>query len=1031
MLCASQVYAQNRTVTGTVTSKDDGLPLPGVTVKVTGTQIGTQTNGAGKFTLSAPATAKTLDFGFIGYASQTVSIGSGSINVALSASSRQLEEVIVTAGGLASSRKSQGTVVNTVKAEELTAAKPVNVAAGLLGKVPGLQINGTTGGTNPSFRIVLRGMRSLTGNNEALVVLDNVIVPNAVLGNLNPEDVEDIQILNGASGAALYGSDASNGAVIIKTKKGKKGQAEIKAQQSVQIEQVAFYPKLQQTFGGGSDNDLRLFLPYENQQYGPAYDGVVRELGLPLANGAIQMKPYEWTNGKYDFWDTGRTNQTDLSISSGDEKGSMYISGQYADISGTTPKDKFNRANIRFNGMRVMTKNLVANYSITYAQNRYDQTTQTSTIYDQMLEGPGNAPLLDYKDWRNDPYADPSGYYNAYINNPYFTIDNYREKIRNDYLTGSADLKFTPLKWMSLTYRVGFSTRNNSGKSYSDIYKFNDYIKTRPEVGNYKKTDLVGDVTDNSLYTTRITNEFQAAFTHRITDFNFNLVLAGYMRQDRSKSLSATVNGLVQPGLFNLSNSTNPPTASEANYLARQQAVYAVLNIGYKDFLFLNATARNDWDSRLIVKNRSFFYPSVNLSFVPTDAFTALKDIKDIDYIKIRGGFSKVGQVNLGTGNSFGAYRLDATFSQGAGYPYNGVGGFTLNNTIVSNNLTPEFTYSAEAGIDVALFKNRVVAGVTYYSNKTKNQTVTTAVASTTGYTSYLLNAGQTSGKGLETSINFTPVKTKDWDVRVGANFSYYNNRTDELLAGIPNINLGSFTGAGSFAVAGQPFPVLMGRSYVRDPNGRIIVNPVTGYPSGTSTFQQYGNAAPTRIFGTNFTASYKGITLGAVAEYRAGYLIYNAAGTTLDFSGAGYLSAEYNRERFVIPNSSYLQGGVYVPNTNVTVRDGGPAYWTIAGPRRNIDENYITSGAFWKIREITLSYDLPKSLLGKSKFIRAARLSAQGRNLFIFLPKNNVYTDPEYSAGDGNSSGNAVGLTSLGQTPPSRYFGGTLSLTF
>jgi TonB-linked SusC/RagA family outer membrane protein len=1027
----SQAYAQNRTVTGTVTSKDDGLPLPGVSVKVTGTSIGTQTNANGRFTLSVPSTARSVDFTFLGYLPFTATIGNGPINVSMSTNTRQLDEVIVTAGGLASSRKSQGTVTTTIKAEELTAAKPTNIASGLLGKVSGLQINGTTGGTNPSFRVVLRGMRSLTGNNEALIVLDNVIVPNAVLGNLNPEDVEDIQVLNGASGAALYGSDASNGALIIRTKKGQKGKAEIKVSHNVLVEQVAFFPKMQKQFGSGSDNDLRIYLPFENQQYGPAYDGSMQELGLPLANGDVQRVPYSWTNSKYDFWENGLTNQTDFSISSGDDKGTLFASAQYADVTGTTPKDKFNRANVRFNGTRSMTRNLYATFAVSYTQNRYDQTTQTSSIYDQLINSPGQAPLLDYKDWKTDPYADPSGFFNAYYNNPYFTLDNNRENTRNDYLTGSTDLKYSPVKWMDITYRLGFATRNYSNKNYSDIYKFNDYIKTRPEVGAYKKTDLVGSTQDNTLYTTRITNELQAAFKHRINDFNFNLVVAGYLRQDRSKSLTATVNGLVVPGLFNLSNSTNTPTATETNYLARQQAVYGVLNIGYKDYLFLNATARNDWDSRLLPENRSFFYPSVNVSFVPTDAFSFLKDVSQIDYIKLRAGYSKVGQVNLGSGTSFGAYRLDPTFTQGSGFPYNGQGGFTIGNSIVSPNLTPEFTYSFETGIDASFLKNRVNATVTYYDNTTKSQTVTTSVASSTGYTSYLLNAGQTSGTGIESSLSLVPVKNKDWEVRVGGNFSYYKNIVDELLAGIPNINLGSFTGAGSYAVAGQPFPVLLGRSYARDPQGRIIVNAVTGYPSATSTFQQYGNASPTKILGLNLSATWKGITLSGVAEYRGGYNIFNAMGSTLDFSGAGYNTALYNRERFVIPNSSYLLNGVYVPNTNITVKDGGPAYWSIAGPRTAIEENYVTPGNFWKIREIALSYTLPQSLLVKSKFIRAAKISAQGRNLFIFTPNTNVYTDPEFSAGDANSSGNAVGLTSLGQIPPSRYFGGTLSLTF
>ncbi len=1030
LLSSARLYAQNRTITGVVTGRDDGLPIPGVTVRVTGTNLATQTNANGRYSLSVSPGAKSLDFTFVSYAPVTANIGSDNVlNVALQPSTRQLSEVIVGAGGLAASRKSQGTAITTIKADQLTEAKATNVAAGLLGKVAGLQISGTTGGANPNFRVILRGQRSLTGNNEALIVLDNVIVPNALLSNLNPEDIQDIQVLQGASAAALYGSDASNGALIITTKKGQKGKVEIKAQQTLSVEAVAFFPKLQKKYGSGSTNDVKTYLSYENQQFGPAFDGTLRDLGLPFANGDIQRVPYAYQNDKYDFWENGLTSQTDLSLSSGDEKGTLFMSGQYNRTTSTLPTDVFTRANFRINGTRNITSKLLATYSVNYAQNRYDRSsTGAGTIYDQLLNSPSQAPILSYKDWRNNPYADPSGYFNAYYNNPYFQIDNNRNTVRNDYLTSSIELKYSPAKWVDLLYRTGLSTRNQSDKSTSDVYRFSDYIKARPEVGNYKKTDLVGSVTDGFFYSTRLTNEFQATFKKQVGDFKLNLVTAAFMRQDRSRDLSSSITGLVQPGLFNLGNSTNPPTATEVTYTARQQAIYGVLNVAYKNYLFLNATARNDWFSTLAPNNRSFFYPSANVSFVPTDAFEGLKNIDQIDYIKLRAGYSKVGNVNIGNSTDFGAYRLDPTFSQGSGYPYNGVGGFTLNNTIVSTDLKPEFTYTFETGAEMSFLKDRINATITYYHNRSDNQTVTAAVSTATGYSNYLLNAGQTSGYGIESLLNLTPVKTKDWRVDVGANYAYSQVVVDYLLGGLPNINISGGT-PGVYGVAGRPYPVIQGAGYVRDDQGRIVVNAVTGYPSPTSNVVDFGNSRPTKVLGLNFNVSYKGFSLTSVAEYRAGYVFYAGAGTGLDFNGAGINSVAYDRERFVIPNSSYLQNGVYVANTNVTVRDGGPAYWSISGPRRGINENYIIPGNFWKIREIALAYTLPKSLLGDSKIIKSARISAQGRNLFIFTPKTNVYGDPEYSSNTANN-GNGIGLTAL-SNPPSRYYGGTISLTF
>jgi TonB-dependent SusC/RagA subfamily outer membrane receptor len=351
MLCITQVYAQNRTVTGTVTSKDDGLPLPGVSVTVSGTTIGIQTNASGKFSLNVPASAKSLRFSFIGFSTLELPIGSsGVVNAGLSSSASQLSEVVVTAGGLEARKKEQGYASTTIKPASLTAAKPVNAIAGLNGKVAGLRISATGSGVNPNYRIVLRGMRSLKGNNEALVVVDNVIVPNTILANINPEDIEDIQVLNGAGAAALYGSEASNGALVITTKKGQRGQTSVRVSQTTTIEQVSFYPKFQQAFGSGSNGDTQVYTEYENQQYGPAFDGVVRPVGLPLVNGDQQMLPYAWSGKKNDFWKNGLTNQTDFNLSSGNDRSTIYTSGQYANISGTTPGDKFNRGNVRVNG---------------------------------------------------------------------------------------------------------------------------------------------------------------------------------------------------------------------------------------------------------------------------------------------------------------------------------------------------------------------------------------------------------------------------------------------------------------------------------------------------------------------------------------------------------------------------------------------------------------------------------------------------------------------------------------------------------
>ncbi|WP_316802488.1 SusC/RagA family TonB-linked outer membrane protein [Pedobacter nototheniae] len=1034
MFVAITAIAQERTITGTVTSQDDRLPIPGVSVKVKGTQSGAVTDANGKYSVKVPSGSSVLEFTFIGYATHSRTItGSGVINVVLTSDAQSLNEVVVSAAGLTARKKELGNAQTTLKNDQLTQAKPTNIVAGLTGKVAGLNIQGVSSGVDPNYRIILRGMRSITGNNQALIVVDNVIVPNTVLSNLNPDDIEDLTVLNGASSAALYGSAASNGALIITTKRGKRGGGglDIKVTNTTTLEQVAFFPQLQKEFGSGSDNDLQIYLPYENQQYGPRFDGIVRPIGRPLQDGSIQSVPYSYTDGKNKFWDTGVTNVTDFSINSGSEKGSLYASGQYLTSTGTTPGDKYNRATVRIGGTQKISDKIDFNYSTYYAQNRNDKTTQTGNIYNYLLNAPSQANLTDYSDWRNNPFANPNGYYNAYYNNPYFMADNYRQQIRKDYFIGSAEIKYKPLNWLDFTGRIGITTLNQSSKSYSDVFIYSDYTKSISGSSEYKNQDILGGVTDAANYNTTISSDFIAHAQKKVNDFKFDLTALAQLQNKQYKTVSASVAGLVTPGLFNLSNSTNPPTAGEANYLYRSYGLTGKLDIAYKDYLFLTATGRNDWVSNLAPQNRSFFYPSVSLSFVATDAIQALKDIKEIDFIKLRGGWSKVGQVNLGNANDFGAYYLEPTFGQGSGYPYNGKGGLTVGNTLISPSLKPEITQGFEAGIEYSLMKSRISGTATYFNTKTTNQTIPTGISNASGYSGYLTNTGKTSSKGIELALSVVPLRTEDWEITLGSTFTHYDNKVLEIGSGLTQLTLAAYGGsAGSYAVEGQPFPVIQGKTHVRDPQGRIIVDPITGYPSATDNISVLGQASAPDQLGLNINVKYKGITLYASGEYRTGNIIYNSGGTTFDFSGAGINTIAYNRDRFVIPNSSYLLNGQYVPNTNITVRDGGPGYWTIAGPRTGIDENYVTSAAFWKIREISLAWDIPKSFLMKSKVVKAAKISVQGRNLFIFLPKTNVYTDPEYSDGDASSSGNAIGLTGLNQTPPSRFYGATLSLT-
>lgn len=1031
-MLARQAWAQDRQITGKVTAEEDGTSLPGVSISIPGTNTGTITNQQGVYSLNVPTGTRTLSFSFVGFLSKRVDITSGSVvNVVLASDSRQLNEVVITAGGLTAQRRELGNQSTTIRSQEITQGKASNIAAGLSGKVPGLIITGVSSGTNPNYRLVLRGNRSLTGNNQALIIIDNIISPNSILGNLNPEDIQDIQVLNGAGAAALYGSDASNGALIVTTKKGKAGITEVKLSNTTTFERVSFLPQLQNGFGSGTTPDeVPTYTPYENQQYGPAFDGSELEIGKPLQDGSIQKTTYSPKNSREKFWQTGIQNQTDFSISSGDEKSTYFLSGQYFTQQSTVPYDKYQRYSIRANSTRQVFKNLTATFNTNFIANRYDQSPLAGAAYENLLMSPGQVDVTQYENWRTDPFANPNGYFNEYYDNPYFTLSNNRSQTRNDYFQGNLELRWTPIRSLALTYRVGISTRNNSSKSSFGKFTYSDYTKG---ISGSSKTDDPGSVNDYSGFSTQLVNDLIANYKTKLSqNFSLDLVLGASLRGNTSKDVSVSANGLVVDGLFNVGNSLNNPGAGEGNFTTRQVGVYGSAQLGFRDYLYLNVTGRNDWRSVLAKSNQSFFYPSANVSFIVTDAFPVLQENSWLQSLKLRGGYSQVGNVNLGSNFSGGAYALTPTFGQAFGYPYSSGAGFTLGNTLVAPNINPEITTGFEAGLDFELKRYRVNGSLTLYKTNTVDQTINVLVSTASGFSNLLTNVGEVENKGLESIISVTPIRTASGlEVTLGANYTLNRNKVISLSDQSDQLVLSSVgTASRILAKVGSPFPLLQTTRYNRDPQGRIIVDPITGYPASDGTYSDVGITTPPHVFGVNSLIRFKGIRFTTLFEYRNGHYIYNAVATGYDFSGAGIRTAWYNRDRFVVPNSSYKAAdGSFVANTNIAVRSGGADFWTDGTRNTGIGENYTNSAGFWKLREVSIGYDLPATLLARTKFIKGATVSVQGRNLFIWVPKSNLYTDPEYSANGSDS--NAVGVTNLGQTPPARYFGGTVSLTF
>jgi len=1078
LLFASQVYAQNRTVTGTVTAKEDGLPLPGVSVRVQGTTIGTVTGVDGRFSIAAPSKNSSLIFTFIGYGVQTVPVGTNTnLTITLTNSSRQLGEVVVTGAlGIRRQAKELGFAATNIQSKDLTEARPTNFTNGLAAKVPGLVLSTLDNGINPTTRFTLRGNRHINGNNYALVVLNGVpISPNDV-NTINPDDIESVNVLNGAGAAALYGSEASNGALIITTKHGStNGAPQISYTNTFQLESISYFPKLQTRFGsyGGEGGEyvdpLTGFIikqaPFENQSYGPEYDGSMQMLGIPAPDGTIQKYPYltPKKDPRLAFFQTGTTEQNNVSYAAGDAANSFNLSASNVSRTGVVPKDKYDRTSARISATKtygIFKADFTAGYTqentSTYGAG-YDGTSLDGgrTLLSTLLNTPSWVPLTNFKDI-NSTFADVNTYYNSYGVNPYWIINNSRYNTRADNFNGSFTGTVTPTKWFDATYRIA----SNFGTAIQQFTRaqvdFSGYAHSDPTggfgteatsaLGNTATTpgSLPGQVLnitqfgDGSIATppngvltsapagpqgySRIQQDVFLNFHHTFfNDFKANLLVGNTVWQQYYQQVSNSSTNLLVNGFYNIGSILGVPTTNQTSGKIRQIAYFSSLNIGYKDYAFVEGTIRNDRDSRLSAANRSFYYPSVKGSFIFTQAIPKLQNNKIISFGKLRASYSKVGDVNVSP------YTINNVFIATNGFPYGNTGGLSLSTGLNNPNLKPESTKEIEFGADLGFFNNRINANVTYYNNHTTNQTLSITTSPATGYTGALVNIGEVQNKGYEFKLNVEALTRENNKVglNLGGNFSIQNSNVVSLVNGLNQISLGGYSNASINAVVGQPYPVLYGTDVQRDPQGRVIVDPITGNPKAANGLVPLGRTTPKYILGLTQSVSYKFMVLSLVSEFRTGNVIYNQGLSQATAAGVSALSASSGRQRFVFPNSVIQTApGVYTPNTNITTSAGDIGFFD-AGDYYASASTYVTSGAFWKLREANLNFDLT-SFVKKSRFIKRASFALVGRNLLMFRPKSNTWSDPEFSG----TSGNAVGYSN-NQLPPTRIYGANLNVTF
>lgn len=1023
LLVVQLTLAQEKTISGKV-SDQSGIALPGVNIIIKGTTTGTQSDFDGNYALSSNV-GDVLVFSYVGLQTQEITVAeSSTINVTMLEDAESLDEVIVTAVGIKRKPDEITTAYENLKAEEITSANNPDAVQSLVGKVSGLQINTTNTGVNPSTTIRLRGTRSLSGSNSALVVIDNVISSATILSDLDPEIIESINILKGPNGAALYGSRGGNGVIIVTTKKGTKNQGKLNISYSttLSLEKIAFLPQLQDRYGKGYWGEIDAF---DQGSWGPEYDGSIQPVGLPYPT----INDYRYTDYEFkkdnmkDFFDTGIAVQNTITLSGGDSEGFYSLSANRRTTDGIIPDDTYKKDFLALSAGKTFGKLSLSgnarfttedqNVSATIVDN--DGFIRLSGVYAELAQLPSDINVTDFDSGSN------TDHWTAFGNSPYWVKNNQRTVSENTRSDLSAELSYQFNDNISAVLRSNVVTNSGKGFTFANAY-----------VSEYTVT---GDSRDIQSSLSVTSNNSRTLYTDLIANFNYDLTedialksLIGF-NSTESKGFSQTTSGdiLTLPGLYTVENISSGISVSDFSSKARQQAVFANIDLSYKDYLYLNLTGRQEWDSRLQSPGRDigdigFFYYSVGASFIPTKAFPEIKS-NFFHKMKVSGGYVKVANIS-----ALGAHDLFDTGFRPAAFPYpGGVNSFIIPSSTFDNAIEPEFINTYELNLNLELLKRGGIPRITldgsysFYTND--NQILSASVSSATSVFSAGINVGETQTNAYEVDLGLTPIKTDNFKWRL--NFGYASQKTTATKITEDSDQLGS--GApGIYAIQNQEFPLIQGTAYERDEAGRVVLNP-DGSPRTASGLKVLGKTTPDYIlnFGTEFT--YKGFKLSAVADFRTGHVFYSGIYNNLSGQGRSFITAENGRGHFIFPNSTVQGSGT----TNTTVLTG-PSY---GGPSayaqyqsfvqsddfQGVDENFIVDATAFKLREIALSYALPSKVL-ENTFIQGLSVGISGRNLLVVLPKENRgYNDPEIGSGIGG----------YGQTPPTKFYSMNVKFNF
>ncbi|PZX60106.1 TonB-linked SusC/RagA family outer membrane protein [Algoriphagus ratkowskyi] len=1066
MTLTFEVSAQQRVITGTVISEEDGLGLPGATVLVKGTTVGITTDIDGNYSLTVPAGSNVLVYSFVGLKSSEEVIGNRTIiNVTLMTDAAQLSEVVVTAVGVEREKKALGYAVSTVGNDQLENRPEQDVSRVLQGKVPGVNITSTNGMSGSGTNMVIRGYSSATGSNQPLFVVDGVPF-NTSTNNTNgfttggaatssrfldidPNNIENISVLKGLSATVLYGDQGRNGVILITTKSGasKRSAAEVTINQSFFTNKAASLPTYGTEYGNGFQQAPGFFF----SNFGPRLDqGLV--IDNPIAKSSVagirNAFPEYWVDGivggkptpyeykAYEdpstaFFRTGLVANTSVQISGGSDKTGFNASFGYTNDEGFTPGNELEKYNFGLGINSAISDKFSINSSFTFAitdlltppvnaASGSGPSGGIPSVFAHVLYTPRSVDLAGLP-W-NNPVDNSSVYYRSGndIVNPIWLVNNYTNASDVKRYFNATSLIYDFSDNLSVTYRFGLDTysekqelRYNKGGPSSSLATQTGYYRTINITNTIWNQDLIFN------WKTEISDKL-----------GMNILLGGNSRYDNYTQDGVASQGQLAYNLFRHSNFTNSSSndAYSGNTMNRTQeerrlGIYTNVTLDYDGFLYLNLVARNDWTSTVEKENRRILYPGASVSFIPTSAFNW--NSSTLNNLKLRMGY--------GTSAGFPSpYRTRNTLDQSArAFVRDGsvTQTHSVSNTLGNPNLKPELIEELEFGVEGSMFNNKLTFDLSLYEKNTNDLITDAPIDPSTGFTRTLINIGKIRTRGVEFQATVTPVATASgfvWNSTI--NWGLYRSETIELGFGLTEVVVAGYTTLGNFAIPGEPFNVIKGIGFARDPDGNPIVLS-DGVYQADPELKILGDPNPKWNSSWINSFSYKGFTLSAMLEYRhKGDVFSNTVTATL--------ARGVTKDPVADRELSFIMPGVRQDGENA---DGTPKYvkndiqisasdYFFSGYQGRTDEPNIFDGSMIRLREVSLAYSLPSKLMAKSPFARAS-IAVSGTNLWFlalnFPPNMNYDVDVL-----GTGVGNGLGFDFV-TGPSSKRFGGTLTLTF